>query len=316
MRQHVAEVIDVVVEARDDKSGREPQESGEADGADQFPVASPDEVGKKGEGKEFEDGRGADQHPAGDVLAALPAGPRPGEQEEEHGVHRSREYRVGQGKEGSQHRDNREQLGAARRADHPVDDHQAGKDRGLDHEQPDPDREVVSDPGQWDQGDGEGRRIQVPTAQRPIPGHVVADEVRIGVATRGDLLGGEQVILEVVGAGRLRGQQRQQEARGVEGQQDTDQGAKGQLTRVGPAQQSPHGRITRGRRQVTPAVTWPLQRTEEPDGRSRRPSAGGCAGWVARTRSALRARPASASRDGRARPSPLPPSRCHRRCPV
>jgi len=42
---------------------------------------------------------------------------------------------------------------------------------------------------------------------------VVTDEVRIGVATGRDLMGGEQVVLEVVGAGRLGGQQRQQEAR-------------------------------------------------------------------------------------------------------
>ena len=247
-------------------------------------MASPDKVGKKREGKEFEDRGHADQGAGQDIPAAQPTGPAGREQEEEYRIHGPGEHGVGQRKEGRQHGHNGEHLRSARHSDRPVDHHQAGKDRRLDQEQPDSDGEVVRYPGQRDQRYGECGRIQVPATQGPVPGHMVVDEVRVGVAARRDLLGGEQVVLEVIGARRLGGQQGQKEARGVERQQDPDQAAEGNLARIGPAQQSPHGHITRGERQVTPAVTWPLQRIEEPDGRFPQPLAGDCVGSDGRRR--------------------------------
>src|SRR5207302_6194734 len=94
---------------------------------------------------------------------------------------------------------------------------------------------------------------------RPIPGHVVADEAVVWIPPGCDLLSREQVVLEVIGAGRLWAEQGQQEAPGIEGEQDPDQGAQGKLARVGPSQQSTHPRITPGHGPVTLPVTRPSQ---------------------------------------------------------
>jgi len=240
-------------------------------------VAAPGEVGQQGRREELENRRRADEHATGDVPAPVPAGPGTREQEQKQRVHRAGKDGVGQWEEGREHRDQCEQLGAAGSPDNPVDDQQAGEDRGLDEEQPDPHREVVRDPGQRNQNYRERRRIEVAAAQRPVPGHVVADEVGVGIAAGRDLLGGEEVILEVIGARCLGPQQGQQEAPGVEGEQDPDQGAQGNLARVRPSQQSAHLRITRGHGPVTPPVTRPSQDPAEPVGRIRPPAACGCA---------------------------------------
>src|ERR1700694_5465326 len=111
---------------------QEPGKSRDANGGKQFPVPAPGEIGEEGKRKELEDGGGADEHPAVEVLATLPAGPRAGEQQQQERVHASRQDTARQRKEGRYHGGQAEELRAPWSADDGVYDQQAGRHRRLD----------------------------------------------------------------------------------------------------------------------------------------------------------------------------------------
>src|SRR5205814_1083570 len=121
----------------------------------------PREIGKEGKRKKLEDGGNAEHHTTREVPPREPGGPGAREQKQQNRVHGAGHGADDQREEGGEHGDQAKQLAAPGPADLAVDDQEAGQDGELDTAEPEPDREVAWQPGERDQGGGEGRRIEI-----------------------------------------------------------------------------------------------------------------------------------------------------------